>query len=66
MKNTNHVQTAIKALKRQREKYVIERDKAHKAAKECVENETFFEVEIKRLDAQISSLEGTDKLNVAV
>lgn len=57
MKN-NHILTAVKALKKQREKFEIEVEKATFYEEQAKKNKAFFEGEIKRLDVQIASLEG--------
>jgi len=57
MKN-NHIQTAIKALKKQHDKYQIERDKFEVAENSAKESKEFFASELVKLSKQITSLEG--------
>lgn len=59
MKN-NHIQTAIKALKRQLDKYIIEREKFEVAELNARESKEFFAKEILRLEKQVQQLEGTE------
>jgi hypothetical protein len=65
MKNS-HITTAIKALKRQLLKYQTERERFEVAEKTAKASKDFFTAEIEKINKQIASLEGTDKLNVAV
>jgi hypothetical protein len=58
MKN-NHIATAVKALKRQREKFQIDRDKFEVSENSARKSKEFFEEEIVKLDAQIAELEKT-------
>lgn len=62
MKN-GHLATAVKALKRQVEKYEIQRERFEVDEKSAKESKEFFTAEIKRLNAQINSLEGTNAGN---
>lgn len=57
MKN-NHIQTAVKALKRQLEKYRTDRDKFEAAENSARDSKEFFAKEILRLEKQIQQLEG--------
>lgn len=59
MKN-GHLATAIKALKKQVEKYEIERDRFEVEEKSAKESKLFFSKEIERLNAQINQLEGVN------
>ena len=63
MKN-NHIQTAVKALKRQYAKYEFERDKAENAEKTAVQAKEYFESELINLAEQIASLETSQKIPV--
>lgn len=54
----NHINTAIKALKKQREKYAAERDKAAQYEEQAKNNKAFFEYEIQKLDQQIELIQG--------
>lgn len=57
MGKTNHINTAVKALKKQREKFVIEKNKAKEIADQALKNEKFFLDEIDRIDTQIEALQ---------
>lgn len=65
MKN-GHIATAIKALKRQLSKYQTERERFEVAEKTAKASKDFFAAEIDKINKQIASLEGTDKMTVAV
>lgn len=56
MKN-GHLVTAVKALKRQVQKYEIERERFEVEERSAKESKEFFTAEIKRLEAQIKQLE---------
>lgn len=53
----NQIQIAIDALKKQRGKYSVERNKALVTEQEARESAQFFNNEMKRLDEQIKQLE---------
>lgn len=63
MKN-GHLTTAIKALKKQVEKYRIERERFEVDERSAKESKEFFSKEIDRLEKQIQSLEGTNAGNL--
>ena len=63
MAKRNQIQIAIDALKKQQEKYKEQYQKALEAKREAIKSEEFFLAEIKRLDTQINSLEGTNAGN---
>jgi hypothetical protein len=65
MKRTQ-IQIAVDALKKQLDKYREQHAKAIAAAREAQQSEEFFAKEMQRLKEQIASLEGTDKISVAV
>lgn len=58
MKN-NHLKTAVKALKRAREKYQIDHDRFEVAEKSAKESKAMMANEITKLDKQIAEHEGT-------
>lgn len=55
----NPMNTAVKALKKQRDNYAAERDKAAEYEEQAKKNKAFFEGEITKLDAHIKDLEKT-------
>lgn len=57
MKN-NHIQTAIKALKRAREKYQIDHDRFQVAENSARQSKEMMAAEILKLDRQIADHEG--------
>lgn len=65
MKN-NHLKTAVKALKKQVEKYRIDRDKFEVAENSARESKEFFASEIERLESQISELEGATQKELSL
>jgi len=58
MKN-NHIATAVKALKRQRDKYQNDRDRFEVEENSARKSKEFFEGELEKLDTQIADLEKT-------
>ena len=59
MKN-NHLQTAVKALKKQVDKYKTDRDRFEVAERSAKDSKEFFAKEVERLEKQIKQLEGTE------
>lgn len=59
MKN-NHIQTAVKALKRQLTKFENDRDRWEASENGARDNKEFFIGEIDKLKKQIADLEGAE------
>lgn len=64
MTKRSQIQIAIEALKKQLDKYALERDKAELAEGEAKKSKIFFATEIDRLEKQIQSLEGPSAGNL--
>lgn len=62
MKN-NHINTAIKALQKQIEKYKEQGKKEYEKAKTAQQNYDFFNTQVVNLEKQIASLQENEAVN---
>lgn len=63
MKQQGHIQTAIKALQRQIEKYKEQGKKEYEKAKTAQQNYDFFNTQVVNLEKQISSLQENEAVS---
>lgn len=63
MKQQGHIQTAIKALQKQIEKYKEQGKKEYEKAKTAQQNYDFFNTQVVNLEKQIASLQETESVS---
>lgn len=63
MKQQSHIQTAIKALQRQIEKYKEQGKKEYDKAKTAQQNYEFFNDQVLHLEKQIASLQKPESVS---